>query len=676
MFKRISVYLLSLCLAFASSFVDVKKSIAQDYDAVTHDLNDPTNFDFRIDGYEPQLYAGSEGAKFADVDSDGKKDIIINGYASTQSRSENGAVWVIYASLLESLSGVTKTLDLSNPDHYNLRFDGARSDEMIGSSRRGVMFGDLDNDGKTDLAIPNWQASYGGVESGSVYVISNTVFGSLAGTGNNIDLNISSNWTLRYDGAAATDRLSVEGIFVADANSDGVDDLLITSPNDDNNARDDSGSLYIASSAQIAAKKINPTGNIVEITDSTAWWLRVDGAAEYDALGNEGNIAVADYSDNGKNDLAIGSIIAAEYSGNIWLVDDTILDDYSGSSNTLDLADSSKYSTLISTSVADAGLYLSKDASTDYDNDGKLDLVLGSYLGTYIIGDDILAANAGPGDSLDLDLVWSGGSPSVEHKNYSLYFNDIYDGGVFADFDGDGVEDMLSADPYHDSLVRTNNGAAFVVYNGIYNLPGDGNDLAVTSNVRNHSIKYHGPDNHYYLGTEKGFDMGDVNGDNRNDILMSSTRASYNGDPFDYTGSVWVIFNFPHTIDITSVTRSGESTLVEATIDATDSITDIAGAVGGLVGGENWYSCQAKDESFDSKNEEISCVIPETNQTNDVVIRAYDVNYSFSLEDGSGGIVDPADDNPNTVDDIVVSIDSGSTVIPLSELPVTGVDTD
>ncbi len=423
---------------------------------------------------------------------------------------------------------------------------------------------------------------------------------------------------------AISDRLGNQGVYVADVDNDTIDDVLITSENAGYNDRDYSGSVYVLSNALIATKKVNPTGNIVTITDNTAWWLRVDGAVTEDALGSESSIAVADWGGNDKNDLAVGSLVADEYYGQVWLINDSLLDDYSGNGNTLDLGDPTKYSTLIGTSIADSSLNISKDASTDYDSDGIQDMVISSGQdGTYIINSSILAAHDGPGDIIDV----SDGDSSVQ-------LSDLYNGAVFADFNGDGIDDMLSGDGAFDSLGRTNNGGAFVSYNEIYDLPGSGNTITVMDNLRHHSVRYDGPADHFRAGGGFGFSLGDVNGDGRNDVVLSSDYASYNGDPFDYTGSVWVIFNFPHTTTIDSSTESGGNTLVEGNVDATDSLTDIVGVVGSLAGEDNWNNCTPVDGSFNSTQEDFSCTIEGTNTGNDVDIRAFDDNYSYSIISG------------------------------------------
>lgn len=632
MLRKLAYILLLATVIWSFGLYQVKKITAQSYDAPNHDLNTVANFDFRIDGYAPLMYVGNRGVKLADVDNDGKKDVIIDGKASTQSRSGNGAVWVIYASLLETLTS-TKILDLSNPAHYNLRFDGAATDDYLGNSSGGTMFGDINGNGETDLVIPDWQTAINGAESGSVYYIDDSIIDNYSGTGNNIDLNTTTNFTTRYDGAAIADRLSQQGTRVDDVNNNGVDDILISSLNTDYHGLTNAGSLYVISDALVAAKKVTDTGNIVTITDATSWWLRVDGAANGDVLCTDGNIAVADWGGNSKNDLAVGSMFADSFHGQIWLINDSLLDDYVGNGNTLDLADTTKYSTLIGTTLADSILFLSKDAATDYNNDGVKDMVItgDDFLvpvgsGTAIVGSDILAANSGPGDSIDIN------SPA----DFSVRFTDLVSGGVFADFNGDGLDDMITVEAYFSSLTREQNGAAFIVYNEIFNLPGLGNSLSVMDNLRHYSVRYDGPHTDANLGISFGFDLGDVNGDATNDVALSSTQTWYNGDAYDDTGSVWLIMNFPHTTTLSSVTQSGGSTVVHGTINAVNSVTNIAGANGRIAGSNNWFACVADDGAFDSKVEDVTCTIGEVSDLNQVEVRAFDVNYSFSDTPGVG----------------------------------------
>jgi hypothetical protein len=186
-----------------------------------------------------------------DLDNDGKQDIILNGWATDyNSRTDSGSVYVIYNTLLDNYSGTGNNIDLADSSSYNLRFDGAGSgdgDDMLGDI--ALTTGDLDNDGKSDLIMGGPHGDGGASEnktnSGFFYVVPNSLIDNYSGTGNNIDLANSSNYSLKYDGGTAYDHLAIWNIKPTDLNNDGIKDLVFTAHLTDYNSRTDSGSLYI-----------------------------------------------------------------------------------------------------------------------------------------------------------------------------------------------------------------------------------------------------------------------------------------------------------------------------------------------------------------------------------------------------------------------------------------------
>jgi len=237
-------------------------------------LADSSNYNLRFDGPEVMSRIGWGSIGLADLDGDGKQDIIFTSLDSYNGHNTSCSLYVIYNTLIDNYPGTGNTLNLADSSNYNLRFDGANigdNDNWLGDI--ALTTGDLDNDGKKDLIMGgpriNGGASGEKTNSGAFYVVYNSLINNYSGTGNNIDLADSSNYSLKYDGGTAYDHLAIRNIKPTDLNGDGREDLIFTAHLTDYNSRTDSGSLYIiynfphTFSVSSLSKDIIREGNII-----------------------------------------------------------------------------------------------------------------------------------------------------------------------------------------------------------------------------------------------------------------------------------------------------------------------------------------------------------------------------------------------------------------------------
>src|SRR6185295_5155078 len=285
------------------------------------DLSNPANYNLRFDGAAANEESG-RAPLVADLDNDGKNDLARATYkAAPNGRSNAGSLYIIKGTLLDDYSGTGNNIDLSNPASYNLRFDGAAANDLITSG----LSVDIDGNDKLDLFI---LASAGKVNpatsggNGYVYIISDSILDDYTGTGNNIDLAITSNWTTRINGSETSSslfgplvvggRLTIfDGLVFADFDNDSKLDIIAVEPIASHYDRFAAGSLYLISNTLLP---LSGTGNIHDLNNPTKYTIRYDGANGRGvlpcnaficagALGYFGALAANDIDGDGKIDL-------------------------------------------------------------------------------------------------------------------------------------------------------------------------------------------------------------------------------------------------------------------------------------------------------------------------------------------------------------------------------------
>ncbi|HEV8461909.1 MAG TPA: hypothetical protein VGQ38_14500 [Gaiellaceae bacterium] len=189
---------------------------------------------FGIDGAAAGDFAGGSVAGSADMNGDGRADVIIGAFGADNSgRADSGSAYVVFG------KGSPGTVDLATLGNGGFRVDGASPADEAGLSVASA--GDANGDGRTDVIVGAPAAGNNGrAGSGSAYV----VFGrDSSGT---VDLAaLGSKAGFRIDGAAAGDRAGSEVANAGDVNHDGRADVIVGAPAADNNMRPDSGSAYL-----------------------------------------------------------------------------------------------------------------------------------------------------------------------------------------------------------------------------------------------------------------------------------------------------------------------------------------------------------------------------------------------------------------------------------------------
>ena len=174
---------------------------------------------FRINGVAQDDYAGWSVSDAGDVNGDGVTDLLIGAArVNTTVNGNEGAAYVVFG----KTGNFGAQLDLSSLDGTNgFRIPGQFSYGELGRAVSGI--GDINGDGIDDIAVGAWQTPVGG----EVYVI----FGkSTAFTADFDPAGLDGTNGFRLTGGGNS-RFGESIASAGDVNGDGLDDMIIGSPN-------------------------------------------------------------------------------------------------------------------------------------------------------------------------------------------------------------------------------------------------------------------------------------------------------------------------------------------------------------------------------------------------------------------------------------------------------------
>ncbi len=447
--------------------------------------------DIRVDG---ALSSSVSGA--GDVNGDGLADVIMGvPNADNNSRNDSGSSYVIYG------QASSTSLDLASlSTSEGFRIDGDLASGQSGWSVAGA--GDVNGDGLADLIIGAPSASNSGYWSGSSYV----VYGNATST--NLDLaSLPAGRGFRIDGAAAYEISGNSVSGAGDVNGDGLEDIIIGSPNAHNNSRGNSGSSYV-----IYGGAVNTNLDLASLPAGRGF--RIDGAAAGDNSG--WSVAEAgDVNGDGLADVTIG----APYAGNNSRND-------SGSSYVI-------YGSAASTNLDLDSLTSSRgfriDGATDFDQSGwsvsGAGDVNGDELDDIIIGADFARNSSGSSyvvygnassTNLDLDSLTSSRGFRIDGDGADDHSGNSVSGA--GDVNGDGLSDVIVGAYGAHNNSRIDSGSSYVIYG---NSSGVNLDLASLNAGRGFRID--GAAANDRSGNSVS-GAGDVNGDGLADIIIGALR--------------------------------------------------------------------------------------------------------------------------------------------------------
>ena len=535
-------------------------------------LSDNTAYNIRFDGAAASDRLTQFGeVHIGDVNGDGFGDLILGSSDASNNGAASGSAWVFFSTLIDDFGTTTgNNQGLSTATNYNIRYDGAAAGENLGVSDT-ITTGDVNGDGLSDLIIGTDQADHNGNNSGSVYIMFSTLVDDVGTTtGNNLGLDVGTNYNIRYDGSAADDTLADAGaVRVGDVNGDGLSDFVVSAPATDFGGSA-SGSVYVMFSSLIDDVGAT-TGNNLDLGVGTNYNTRYDGSVMNERIGTEGTLRLGDVNGDNLSDLVMGSRFAANNgatSGSAWVMFSTLIDDVGATTgNNLSTGVGTTYNIR----------YDGEAASNALTVGGAVQIgdVNGDNLGDLILGTIVPGTNAGAAYVMFSTLIDDVGATTGNNQPFSTAtnYNIRYTGAAIneqltlngsmkiGDVNGDGLNDLVLPAPFAANSFALA-GSVYIVFSTLVDDVGatTANNLAFSDNS-NYNIRYDGDGASAILGFyEKSVHIADIDGDNLSDLIIGSPNASLNGGA---SGSVYTFLST--LIDDVGATTGNDLPLATAT---------------------------------------------------------------------------------------------------------------
>ena len=228
---------------------------------------------------------GSAIADPGDLEADGVRDLAVGTPFKDDGGSDKGAVWILF---MDSDGRVDQQQKISDNAGG---FGGTLSDDdLFGSALAGIS--DLNSDGAFDLAVGVPGNDNGGTDRGGVWILFLDAVGKVQQ-----QQKIADDTGGFGDGLDDDDRFGSAVADIGDVNGDGIPDLAVGTPNDDDGS-DNAGAVWIL------FMKVDGTVETKQKISMDAG--RLDGNLEADDYFGAALAGIGDLDNNGIPDLAVG----------------------------------------------------------------------------------------------------------------------------------------------------------------------------------------------------------------------------------------------------------------------------------------------------------------------------------------------------------------------------------
>ncbi|MGA1819483.1 MAG: putative Ig domain-containing protein [Thermoplasmatota archaeon] len=435
-------------------------------------------------------YTGMAVTNAGDLNGDGTNDFAISATGNSEGGYGAGKVFIQFGR-------PGGWVGFQNLSHSEASYIGETSYDSAGTTLASL--GDVNGDGFDDLAIGTVNHDGGGqLNTGKVYII----FGKAVGWEKNVPL---ANSDASIVGQESMHYIGISVSSAGDVNGDGFDDILLGS---------------FKSKAYLFMGKEEGWSNPIGVSNADTIFQSATG---YDYMG-ETVSGGGDLNGDGFDDIVISATRNSEftsYAGKVYV--------YFGGSEGFDetVSPASADATYFGEGISNmTGKVLKSDG--DVNSDGFDDILISSIyygIGGYGRGKTYLVLGKSEGwetgvNLVDADASWIGENGG-DYSGYALSFVDDYNADGYGDL-------MISAYTYSQDGIRPGK---------VYFIPGRVQGWETNVSLSSIDVSMIGESDYDCFGKSM-IGVGDVTGDARPDVLISSYLNDENGPN---TGKVYLV---------------------------------------------------------------------------------------------------------------------------------------
>ncbi len=503
-------------------------------------------YGFVIQGDAANDVAGWRVSSAGDVNGDGIDDSIVGAPYGDDGGTNAGEAYVIFGK-----AGATRTnIDLTSlaaADGFIIQGD------MPGdiAARSVAAAGDVNGDGFGDIVIGASRGDDGGYNAGEAYLI----FGKSGFSRTRIDLtNLSQSDGFIVVGDAAYDRAGWSVSGLGDVNQDGIDDFIVSQPD---NSRD---GLRVGESIVIYGK-IGATRSNIDLTSLAAADGFIISGDTFDDQSGRSVSEAGDINGDGIDDILVGAPIGD--NGGVDAGEAYVIFGKAGATRaSINLTNlPANVGFVIQGDAAGEKFGWSLSSAGDINGDGLGDIIAGAIYGdnggirageAYVIFGKVGSTRA------NIDLTTLSAADGFIIQGDTAGDNAGYSVSGAGDVNGDGIDDLIIGAHLGDNG-GTDAGEAYVIFGKV---GATRTNLDLTSLATGDGFTIQGD----AIGDHAGFNVssaGDINGDGIGDLVIGAPSSDKGGTD---SGAAYVIFGrvdslLPSTIDDNLTGTEGDDSI-------------------------------------------------------------------------------------------------------------------